>query len=222
MHRISHVRGTFGALEIENEIKEVANPFAGHFENTIASRWKHFQTPIVYDLSINDYSKAELDRNMLFPEHKRALTEYPYEEITIEDAHEFVADERRNIGFVKQYFLLTKNKLFKNNYFKRLFPAFSAQKPGDDFYAPMAMVQFIVTIFIILFWTFMERDYTDITSQKLQIRQFSALLVLAAFFQITFMLTDRFIYISKSFIIKKGEDSDDSDNDISTDMGIDE
>jgi hypothetical protein len=70
----------------------------------------------------------------------------------------------------------------------------------------------------------MERDYTDITSQKLQIKQFSALLVLAAFCQIFFMLADRFIYISKSLSIKKAEDIDKPDNEdeIDSDTDIDE
>jgi hypothetical protein len=222
MPRNTQVRSTFGALEVTDEFKEAGNPFTGHFENTIASRWKNFQSPIVYDLDVNDIFKEELDKNIAFPEHKRALTEYPYEEITIEDAQEFINDERIDTGLIQQYFQTTKNKILRNDYFKKLFPVFSAQKPGNDFYAVMALIQFIVTIYIILFWTFMERDYTDVTSQKLQIKQFSALLVLAAFFQIFFMLADRFIYISKSFRIKKAEDSDESDDEIDTDIGIDE
>lgn len=194
------------------QVSDFGDPFKGHFENTIASRWRNFQTPILYDLDLHHYDRDNAPNKMLFVDTARALTEYPYEELAIEEAQKFIDDELRNAGIFQNYLAQTRKKLFRNNYFKRLFPAVSAQKPGRDFYAPMALVQFFMLVYIILFFTFMERDYTDITSQKLQIRQFSALLVLAAFLQIFFMLLDRYIYIAKTFMIKKNvDDSDDED-----------
>ena len=190
---------------------DYGNPFRGKFENTIASRWRNFQSPIVYDLDLHHYDRDNAPNKVLYAQSARALTEYPYEEITIDEAQQFINDELSNIGIFQNYFQQTRKRLFKNSYFKRLFPSVSTQKPGRDFYAQMAMIQFIILVYTIMFFTFMERDYTDITSQKLQIRQFSALLVLAAFLQIFIMLLDRYIYIAKSFTIHRSDENEEED-----------
>lgn len=208
--KINDKRPTFEVAS-ESPIKECGNPFKGRFENTIASRWRNFQSPIVYDMDLHHYDRQNAPNKMSYMETPRALTEYPYEEITFEEAQRFIDEEFSNTGLIQNYFTQTKRKLFKNNYFKRLFPIVSSQKPGRDFYAQMALVQFLCIIFIILFFTFMERDYTNITSQQLQVRQFSALLVVAVFLQIFFMLVDRYIYIAKSFSISKRASDDDDD-----------
>lgn len=144
-------------------------------------------------------------------EPPRALTEYIYEEINLEEAEEFINNEIKNAGILTTYWGYTKQRLIRNKYFKRLFPSVSAQKPGKDYYVPMAMMQFFIVIYIIVFFSFMERDYTSISSQQLVIRQFSALLVIAAFIQISIMLLDRYIYISKTFVRREEKDEDNKD-----------
>lgn len=177
------------------------DPFLGRYEHTIATRWRNFQTPIVYDLALN---QDQIEKHKLYlVDQPRALTEYPYEEIAIEDAQRFVDEEMQAMGLLQNYLNQTKRKLFKNSYFKRIFPSMTCMKPGRDFYAIMALVQLFITLFLIVFFTFMERDYTNATSQTLQIRQFSGLLVLAVFTQICLMLLDRYIYIAKTFTSNK-------------------
>ena len=188
--------------------KKTGNPFKGHFENTMASRWRDFKTPMMIDLDPMYCNPEELPDKALIHEVQRSLTEYPYDEITYDAAQNFIDEEIKNKGIFQNYYTQTKRKLFKNQYFKRLFPSITTMKPGKDFYAQMAFIQFLIIVFIILFFSFMERDYTNITSQKLQIKQFSALLVVAVFVQIFIMLVDRYIYISKSFTVYKSEEEE--------------
>jgi len=206
--------------DIKFSIKEDDNDLLnGKFENTLASRWKNaenlrgmprnrvyfgvknIKTPELFgeNLGLFDEEFTPSDDKIFLIEPPRALTEYIYEELDYDDAQKFINEEIRRAGFIKTYWSRTRQKILKNRYFKRLFPSLTAQKPGRDFYVQMALVQFLITIFIILFFSFMERDYTNVSSQQLQIRQFSALLVLAAFLQISIMLLDRYIYIAKTF-----------------------
>lgn len=46
---------------------------------------------------------------------------------------------------------------------RSLFPSIKEQKPGNDLYAIVATVQFIICIFLIFFYTKMDADFTNVT-----------------------------------------------------------
>jgi hypothetical protein len=214
---------------VDRKEEENVNLLAGKFSQTLASRWrnaenlrgmprsriyfgvKNIGAPDLFERNLGLFDQDILpnDDKIFFVEPPRALTEYIYEEMDYEDAQKFINEEIKQAGFIKTYWGRTKQKILKNKYFNRLFPRITAQKPGKDFYVPMACVQFLIVVYIVLFFSLMEREYTNTTSQKLQIRQFSALLVLAAFLQVFIMLLDRYIYISKTFTTKKEEEEND-------------
>ena len=191
----------------------------GRFDRTLASRWKnaenlrgikrsnvHFgetssRSSYVFndDESLTQGANEETDK-VILPEPPKALTEYIYDDLEFEEAVNYLNNERLNAGLIQKYWVKTTNHLMKYRYFQNLFPIISARKPGRDFYVPMTAIQFILVIYALLFFSFMERDYTNVSSEQLQIRQFSALLVIVTFAQIFVLLIDRYIYISKTFI----------------------
>ena len=191
--------------------------FEGRFGRTLASRWRNAdnlrgmkrsnvyfgETNIEYILdeehALTQEAKEEAEKVLLGGPPK-ALTEYIYEDLEFEDAVNFLNRERSKAGLFQKYWIKTKKHLMKYRYFQNLFPTISAQKPGKDYYVPMTAIQFILVIYVLLFFSFMERDYTNVSSESLQIRQFSALLVIVTFAQIFIILIDRYIYISKTFI----------------------
>ena len=89
--------------------------------------------------------------------------------------------------------------LYKNQYFERLFPSLKEQKPGKDLYAVLATFQFLICLFMILFYTKMDADITNM-SDSLTYNQFSGHMVVALFLQILVMIIDRYMYKSKTFI----------------------
>ena len=138
------------------------------------------------------------------------MTEYIYEDLEFEDAIDFIIHEKMNAGLLGKYWVRTKKHLMKYQYFQNLFPTISAQKPGKDYYVPMTTIQFTLVIYVLLFFSFMERDYTNVSSEQLQIRQFSALLVIVTFAQILIILIDQYIYTSKTFTKNQAKENKNS------------
>jgi len=70
-----------------------------------------------------------------------------------------------------------------------------------DFYAVTAIIQLIIIVFLIFFYTQMDPNYANNTSQELDNFIFSGTMVLFVFFQIIVMVIDRYLYLAKKFIV---------------------
>ena len=68
-----------------------------------------------------------------------------------------------------------------SSYFKSLFPEITEQKPGVDFYAVTAIVQLIVIVFLIGFYTQMDPNYSNNTVEEPENFIFSGIMVLFVF-----------------------------------------
>lgn len=97
----------------------------------------------------------------------------------------------------------------ENDYFKRLFPQIKEQKPGRDVYIFMALFQFLSVLFLIVFYTSMDRDYTNSSADILETNQFSGLMVIAVFAQIIVIILDRYLYLAKTFVVIEEVDIED-------------
>jgi len=119
---------------------------------------------------------------------------------------------------IKEMFIKIKHALTKSKYFESLFPTIKEQKPGLDLYAPMVLVQVIIIVFLVLFYTRMDPDYTNITSEDLTPSQFNSTMVLAVFLQIIIIVLDRYLYLSRDYVvideIEIDDDSEESDSEM--------
>jgi hypothetical protein len=85
-----------------------------------------------------------------------------------------------------------------NSYFQSLFPKIKEQKPGKDFYTWIGLIQFAILIFLIPFYTGIDKDYTNDSSDDFTTNQFSGTMVIAVFIQIAIIIGDRYFYLSRS------------------------
>ena len=99
----------------------------------------------------------------------------------------------------------SKDKLFeeKKSYFKKLFPRIRNEKPGKDFYSYYTILQIIILIYIIFFYTKMERDSIIYNASVFKIKQFSGNMVIFAFIHIIILVFDRFLYLKSARKLKK-------------------
>ena len=85
----------------------------------------------------------------------------------------------------------------KKTYFNRLFPRTRNEKPGNDFFVGYSLVMFLLCIYILIFYTEMERDKTY-GSVNLDTTQFSGNMVIYLIFHIIILAYDRMIFISQN------------------------
>ena len=83
------------------------------------------------------------------------------------------------------------------NYFDRIFTKIRNEKPGKDFYASYSLVMFLICIYILFFFTEMDRDKTY-GSLNLDTSQFSGIMVISLIFHICILAYDRVIFISQN------------------------
>ena len=76
-------------------------------------------------------------------------------------------------------------------------------KPGYDMYNYIAFSQFLIMIYTILFFTLIERDYSNRAPENYTLQQFSGSTVLVVFAMILVIWVDRHIYLTDKFIIVK-------------------
>ena len=149
--------------------------------------------------SITEYESILYDkRGYLLP--PKTLTEYIYEEPTIEDCRNFLYFVKSPPGNLKRMLYFLREFLTNNSYFQKLFPKLKEQKPGRDLYLWIGITQFLILIFLIPFYTEMDKDYTNDSTDDFTINQFSGTMVLAVFLQIFIIIADRYFYISRSYL----------------------
>ena len=85
----------------------------------------------------------------------------------------------------------------KKSYFNRLFTKTRNEKPGNDFYVGYSLIMFLLCVYILIFYTEMERDKTY-GSFNLDTTQFSGNMVVYLIFHIIILAYDRMIFISQN------------------------
>lgn len=150
---------------------------------------------------------------------ERAMTQYNFQEPDIGELKNFVIENKAGESKLAQIWMKIKFALTQSKYFESLFPTIKEQKPGVDLYAPMVVFQVLVIVFMIFFYTTMDPDFTNITSSELTPTTFNATMVLAVFIQICIIVLDRYLYLSRDYVVideVEVEDygEDDSDGEI--------
>ena len=142
----------------------------------------------------------------------KTLTEYIYEEPTLDDCKNFIFFVKSPPGKFKKMLYFLKEFFTNNTYLQKLFPKLKEQKPGRDLYLWIGITQFLILIFLIPFYTEMDKDYTNDSTDDFTTNQFSGTMVIAVFLQIFIIIADRYFYISRSYLsidskeIKKEEE----------------
>jgi hypothetical protein len=145
------------------------------------------------------------------------LSEYHYKEPDDDDLNDFILENKAGESNIKLLFIKFGRFFTQSKFFEHLFPPIKEEKPGKDFYAPMAGVQLLIIVFMIFFYTRMDPDYTNISSQSLTPNQMNNIMIVAIFLQIAFIVLDRYIYLSRDFVVIDHVEleEDDSDDDLS-------
>jgi hypothetical protein len=143
----------------------------------------------------------------------RSLTEYVYLPPTKAELTNFVIENKPNEGVLSKFFKKLEVMFTHSEYFETLFPSIKEQKPGVDLYAPMALVQGIIIVYMILFYTRMDPDYSNITSDDLTPKQLNSIMVVAVFIQIAIIVLDRYLYLARDYVVIDEVDIDDEDED---------
>ena len=77
------------------------------------------------------------------------------------------------------------------------------EKPGKDFYTYYTIIQIIILIYIIFFYTKMERDSIIYNASAFKLKQFSGNMVIFAFIHVFILVFDRFLYLKNARKLKK-------------------
>ena len=76
------------------------------------------------------------------------------------------------------------------------------EKPGKDFYSNYTLVQIIILIYIIFFYTKMEKDSIVYNANVFKPKQFSGNMVIFAFIHVFIIVFDRFLYLKSARRLK--------------------
>jgi len=132
---------------------------------------------------------------------ERSVTFYHYKEPEFEECKDFVIKNKAGESKLAQLLMKIKIALTRSKYFESLFPTIKEQKPGIDLYAPMVVFQVVVIVFMIFFFTRMHPDNTGISPESLTPTTFSNLMVLFVFLQIIVIVLDRYLYLSRDYVV---------------------
>ena len=106
------------------------------------------------------------------------------------------------IGKIKEennYGLITKMQIFHRKNFTKL----RNEKPGKDFYKYYTFIQIIILIYIIFFYTKMEKDSIIYNASAFKLKQFSGNMVIFAFIHVFILVIDRYLYLKNARKLKK-------------------
>ena len=174
---------------------------------------------IIYDFIL--LSLLLTNQFMLIRKGLWGMTEIDYE--TIEEANDrilrFNSDEYKNrkgddgrelsneeivhlFGKPKNNSEMTFRRRFQDFYYKN-FTYVRNEKPGKDFYLYYTLIQTIILIYIIFFYTKMDQDKLVYNVDSFTLKQFSGNMVIFALFHLVLIVFDRFIYLKNSRKLKK-------------------
>ena len=99
----------------------------------------------------------------------------------------------------KKYGIIRRMQRFHQKNFTKL----RNEKPGKDFYTYYTIVQIIILIYIIFFYTKMERDSIVYNASAFKLKQFSGNMVIFAFIHVFILVFDRFLYLKNARKLKR-------------------
>jgi len=149
---------------------------------------------------------------------ERSLSVYNYKEPEKSDNVDFIVDNKTT-NKLKQLYLKIKLTLTQSAYFESLFPSIKEQKPGYDLYVFMAVVQVVIILFMIVFYTRMDPQYDNFSSEDLTPTTFNKIQVLAIFLQISIIVLDRYLYLSRDFVVIDQIEVEEEESDEEADVG---
>ena len=89
----------------------------------------------------------------------------------------------------------------------RLSPKVKEEKPGKDLYTPTLLLQLLLLLYIIFFYTQMDGEYQNI-SGAFETNEFSGNMVVALLLQTGLLILDRYLYLSATAqSVKKSEET---------------
>lgn len=86
-----------------------------------------------------------------------------------------------------------------NEYLGSLFPSLKIEKPGHDYYSLIVIIQVMIFFYILVFYTLLDKSGKTIFDQVDSNLYNSSMLYMLTI-QLVFMIVDRYIYKSKSFV----------------------
>lgn len=106
----------------------------------------------------------------------------------------------------------------------RLLPKQPEEKPGKDYYLLIIIIQFIILVFLLCFYTKMDGEYREISS-AFAASTFSGYMVIAVAFHIFIMMLDKYFYLSRSSsafskIVESSDTNNSGNRGIKWDMSI--
>ena len=150
---------------------------------------------------------------------ERSMTQYFFEDPDMTECRGFILKNQAGRNRFYNLFLKLRSAFTHNKYFESLFPTIKEQKPGMDLYAPMVIIQVLIIIFLILFYTRMDPDYANVTSEDLTPSQFNSTMVLAVFLQIIIIVFDRYLYLSRDYVVIDEVEIEEDDEEEDDDLG---
>ena len=82
--------------------------------------------------------------------------------------------------------------MLNRTYFERLFPSVIEQKPGRDMYAKIFTLQIVILIYVLVFWTLMNKSASTV-SEALNSASLSSEMVTFFMIQMILMCIDRYL-----------------------------
>ena len=89
------------------------------------------------------------------------------------------------------------------NFLKKNFTRLRNEKPGKDYYVSYTIFLIFILIYIIFFYTEMEKDKMVYNVDALKLKQFSGNTVIFAFIHVFLIVFDRFIYLKNARKLQK-------------------
>lgn len=87
-----------------------------------------------------------------------------------------------------------RNLIIENDFLMRIFPTAKEEKPGVDFYNYGVVLQFLIVIYILFFFSNMTGEKEEL-SETFKFKRFNTEMIFFMFIQIMLILLDRYFYI---------------------------
>ena len=127
------------------------------------------------------------------------------EEIGFDIDNKNIFPQNQIVSLIGEIKPTKKKKIIKriSNFFSKNFTRIRNEKPGRDYYAYYTVFLIFILIYIIFFYTEMEKDKMVYNVDALKIKQFSGNTVIFAFIHVFLLVFDRFLYLKNSRKLQK-------------------
>ena len=127
------------------------------------------------------------------------------EEIGFDIDNKSILPQNKIVSLIGEIKPPKKKKLIKriSNFCRKNFTRIRNEKPGKDYYAFYTVFLIFILIYIIFFYTEMEKDKMVYNVDALKIKQFSGSTVIFAFIHVFLIVFDRFLYLKNARKLQK-------------------